>query len=278
MSSIHTVQSVMGQLDPAEMSGTVLAAMDISRPAVESMQRRWPNSGRGTDLIDLNREFPGNENGPGAPGRHAAMVFNRLLRPNADASLDFHTSTTGIDAPAFHLAKMDVPEAKILAELFPVDQIFNNAGYPGLLSNAFLDAGIPSITPEVGNARVLDMEMIPRFVEGTMNVLKHYGILSGPIGRTAKDTNVFVGNSLFPVLASQGGIVEPLVKLKDKVVPGQKVAIQRNSFGEVVAEYSSGVEGEVGGIRSDATSEPGNVLMFIVFNHAPVEGQRDYPE
>jgi uncharacterized protein len=57
-----------------------------------------------------------------------------------------------------------------------------------------------------------------------------------------------------------------------------KVAMQRNTFGEVVAEYTSGVAGEVGALRSDATSEPGNVLVFIIFNHAPPEGQRVYPE
>ena len=43
MSSVHTVQSVMNELEPAEMSGTVMAVMDMSRPALESMQRRWPN-------------------------------------------------------------------------------------------------------------------------------------------------------------------------------------------------------------------------------------------
>jgi hypothetical protein len=47
MSSVHTVQTVMNQLDPGEMSGTVMAVTDVSGPALESMQRRWPNSGRG---------------------------------------------------------------------------------------------------------------------------------------------------------------------------------------------------------------------------------------
>src|SRR6185436_15287573 len=51
MSSVYTVHTVMNQLDPAEMSGTVTAVTDVSRPAMESMQRRWPNSGRGNDLI-----------------------------------------------------------------------------------------------------------------------------------------------------------------------------------------------------------------------------------
>jgi hypothetical protein len=69
---------------------------------------------------------------------------------------------------------------------------------------------------------------------------------------------VFIGNSALPILATQGGLVEHLVKLNDKVEAGQKVAIQRNSFGEVVAEYTSSVAGEVTGQRSEAMSEPGN--------------------
>jgi predicted deacylase len=239
MSSIHTVQTVMNGLDPAQMSGTVMAVTDVSRPAIEGMQRRWPNFGRGNDLIDMNREWPGNENGITAPSRHAGLLFNRLLRPNADAAIGFHTGTTGFEVTAFNIAGMDVPEIKAMVDLYPVGQIFDNHVYPGVLHNAFVDVGIPSFCAEVGAARVLDLEMIPLFVEGTMNVLKHYGILTGPMGRTGKDVGVFIGNSSFPVLATQGGLVELLVKLNDKIEAGQKVAVQRNSFGEVVAEYSS---------------------------------------
>lgn len=278
MSNIHTVQTVMNQLDPAEMSGTVMAVADISRPALESMQRRWPNQGRGPDLIDMNREWPGNENGLTAASRHAGLLFNRLLRPNADFAIDFHTGTTGFEVAAFNIAGMDVPEVKAMVDLYPVGQIFDNHVYPGVLHNAFMDLGIPSFTPEIGAARVLDLEMIALFVEGTMNVLKHHGIVAGSMGRTGKDLDVFVGNSAFPILATAGGIVEHLVKLDDSVKPGQKVAIQRDSFGDVVAEYSSGVDGKITGQRSDAMSEPGNPLLFILFNKAAREGVETYPE
>jgi predicted deacylase len=111
-----------------------------------------------------------------------------------------------------------------------------------------------------------------------MNVLKHHGILAGPLGRTGKDVAVFIGNSALPVLATQGGLVEHLVKLNDKVEAGQKVAIQRNSFGEVVAEYTSSVAGEITGQRSDAMSEPGNPLVFILFHKAPPDSVETYPE
>jgi uncharacterized protein len=278
ISSVRALQTVMDQLDPAAMSGAVLAVLDVSRPAIEGMARRWPNSGRGIDLIDMNREWPGNENGPTAPSRHAGLLFNRLLRPNTDYAIDFHTGTTGMDVTAFHLARMDLPEVRAMAQLFPIDQIFDNPAYPGLLANAFIDAGIPAFTPEIGAPRILDHSMIPLFVEGTMNVLKHHGIIAGPMGRTGRETGIFIGNSAYAVLATNGGFVELLVKLKDKVEAGQRVAVQRNAFGEVVAEYTSGVTGEVTACRTDATSEPGNMLVAVLYNHAPPDPIDPIPE
>jgi uncharacterized protein len=278
ISPVHTIQTIMSQLDPAQMSGTVLAVPDVSRPALEAMARRWPNSGRGIDLIDINREWPGNENGASAASRHAGILFNRLFRPNADYALDFHTGTTGMDVTAFNLARMELPEVRAMAELFPIDQIFDNAAYPTLLANAFINVGIPALTPEIGASRILDLSMIPLFVEGTMNVLKHHEIISGQMGRAGRDTDIFIANSGHTILATHGGFVELLVKLKDKVKVGQKVAIQRNTFGEVVAEYTSGVAGEVMGRRSDATAEPGIPLIAILYNDATHELPVDYSE
>jgi uncharacterized protein len=278
MSPVHMVHTVMNQLDPGEMSGTVMAITDVSRPALEATERRWPNSGRGVDLIDINREWPGNENGATAASRHAGLLFKRLLRQNADVAIDFHTGTTGFDVTGFNIARMDMPEIRAMVELYPVGQIWDSSVYRGVLAEELIEAGIPSFTPEMGRARVLDFKMISMFAEGTMNVLKHHGIIAGPMGRTGKDLSVFIGNSAFPILASKGGFVEHLVKLNDKVEPGQKVAIQRNSFGEVVAEYTSSVAGEMTGQRSDATSEPGNPLAFVLFNKATPEGIETYPE
>jgi uncharacterized protein len=278
ISSVHAIQTIMSDLDPAAMSGTVIAVPDISRPALEGMARRWPNSGLGIDLIDMNRQWPGNEEGASAPSRHAGLLFNRLFKPNADYAIDFHTAATGMDATAFHLARMDLPEVRAMAELYPINQIFDNPAYPTLLANAFIDAGIPAFTPEIGAPRILDHAMVPLFVEGTMNVLKHHGVIAGQIGRTGHDTRVFVANSGHTVLATHGGFVELLVKLNNNVAVGQRLAIQRNTFGEVVAEYTSSVAGKVVAYRTDATAEPGTPLVFIFYNSTSPEFPVDYVE
>jgi predicted deacylase len=279
MSSVHTVQTIMNRLNPQTMSGTVMAVLDIARPAMESMQRRWPSSGRGQELIDMNREWPGNEQGFSAVSRQAGLVFNRLLKPNSDLAIDFHTGTTGLDAAALHIGDMRIPEVKTMMMLYPVAVIWDNPVYPSVLHNAYVAAGIPCFTPEIGAARRLDLAIIPIFVEGTLNVFKHYGVMPGAIGRTARDTNVYIGKNAIPVITTQGGFIELLVQMDATVTAGQKVAIQRNAFGEILAEYTSPVRGRIGSLRSDATSEPGNVLMFILTDAAsPTSGTTAYSE
>jgi predicted deacylase len=87
-----------------------------------------------------------------------------------------------------------------------------------------------------------------------------------------------IGKNVYPVVSSQGGFIEWLVKITDNVRVGQKLAIQRNAFGEVLAEYTSPVQGRIAGLRSDATSEPGNVLTFILSTSAPASGAVPYVE
>jgi predicted deacylase len=270
MSSVSTVQTVMRLLDPTQMAGSVMAVLDVSRPAIEGMLRRWPNSGRGIGLIDMNREWPGNENGATATSRHAGLLFNRLLRPNSDLAMDFHTGTTGLAAAALNIGDRRIPDVKIMMDQFPVGLIWDDPIYPGVLQNAFVDVDIPCFTPEVGAARSLDAEIIALFVEGTMNVLKTYAVVPGKIGRTARDVSAYIGKYVLPIVATEGGFVEFQAKLDDKLVPGQTIAIQRDTFGAIVAEYKNSVEGKLAAARTDALSDPGNVLAFILFN-APLK-------
>jgi hypothetical protein len=56
------------------------------------------------------------------------------------------------------------------------------------------------------------------------------------------------------------------------------VAIQRNTFGEVVAQYPSGIAGKVTGLRTDATAEPGIALVMILYQSAAKQNPEDYVE
>ena len=266
VSPVDAVQRTMAQLDPATMSGTVTAVYDVSRPAREAVTRMWPIAQWGSQLIDLNRVWPGNEAGGNAPTRHAGLVFNRLFKPNADIALDYHTAATSGDFTAFIFAKMGKPEVKAMALLYPIEQIKSDPGFEGTLETSLVKAGIPALTIEIGAPRSYDKRQIAMFVEGTMNVLKYHQVIGGAIGRTSKEANTFFGNAFHTVRATNGGFLELLVDLRTKVSAGQVMAIQRNSFGEVVREYKSEVAGEISTLQRDALIEPGTRVVQVLYN------------
>lgn len=266
LSPVNAVQRIMASLDPAKMSGTVTAVYDLSRPAKEYTQRKWPIAQNGGSLTDLNRVFPGNENGNDATTRHAGLLWNRLFKHNVDVALDFHTAATGSEYTMFMFADFRNPEIRKIAELFPIEQIKNDPGATGTLETTFVMSRIPVVTIEIGAPRCFDMQKIAMTVEGSMNVLKHYKVIQGTIDRTSKEAKTFFGDQFEVIRSITGGYLELLVHLRDRVKPGQKVAIQRNSFGDIVAEYQANVAGEVALIARDALSEPGSRVLQILYD------------
>jgi predicted deacylase len=176
----------------------------------------------------------------------------------------FHTGGTGSDFARFVFAYPKDAESLRMTELFPVDQIVADPGLPGTLEYALGQAGIPALTVELGGPRGFDAEMMRIGVEGGENLLAHYKMTDRPVGQTAKDRNVFRGNDLEDIGSITGGFAELLVKLNDEVKKGQKVAIQRNAFGDVVHEYTARVDGRVAIIGTDAIRERGvNIVMIL---------------
>ncbi|MBE9157967.1 succinylglutamate desuccinylase/aspartoacylase family protein [Nodosilinea sp. LEGE 06152] len=266
VSGIDAVQRVMAQLDPTAMAGSVVAVLGVSRPAVEYTRSHWLTAQGGGSQVDMNRVWPGNEAGATAATRHAGLLWNRLLINNVDMVIDYHTVTTGSDFTLFLFADLRQPTVRQMAELFPAEQMQNDPGLAGTLETALVEAGIPAMTVEIGGPRRFDPTKIAGAVEGTLNVLKHYGLVDGPLGRTAAEVGTVVGDALETIRATTGGFLEMLVDLRDRVIPGQPIARQRNAFGDVVAEYRAGVMGEVAVVARDAVCEPGSRVVQILYS------------
>jgi uncharacterized protein len=266
VSGIDAVQRVMAQLDPTAMTGTVIAVLGVSRPALEYSRSFWPSAQQGGVGIDMNRVWPGDETADNAAARHAGLLWQRLFMPNVEAVLDYHTITTGSAFTVFLFADMRQPAIRQMAELFPVEHIKDDPGLGGTLETAFVEAGIPALTIEIGEGRRFEPNKIALAVEGSLNVLKHYGMVDGPLGRTAADMGTVFGDTLETIRATAGGYLELLVGLRDRVTPGHPLALQRNAFGDVVAEYCATVAGEVAVVARDALCEPGARVVQILYN------------
>ena len=258
----RVVQKVVDSLDPASLSGTVTAVVQASPGALMHVNRKWYLSTDGGDLVDMNRIMPGKAKGNTAEV-HADKLSNNLWAGNADQAIDLHTQSTDTEYPVFIYADYRMPEVQRLAELIPADQIKADPGSRGNVEGEFVFNKIPAITLEMGNGRVYEPERIDRSVEGVRNVLIDMKMLDGKMGRTAKDYGTFIGNDMTSVRATRGGYAEILVKIGDDVKKGDKIAVQRNPFGDVIQEYTAPRDGKVLSVGTGATREAGALLVRI---------------
>ena len=265
LNPIATVQKVFAELDPSKLSGAVIGVIGSSRPGVEHTTRGWLWMDLGHSLINPNRTWPGIENG-NTVQRHSWLLMNRLIKGNVDIGVDIHTGGNGIAFGLFSFTDSKDKEALQLSKLFPLDQIYLHQGTGGSLAAELVTAGIPAFTLELGGPRSLDQDMIDAGVKGVENVFSYYKMQDRPMGQTALDRNVFIGNELVDLFAYNSGYTELFVKIDDMVTKGQKVAVQKNAFGEIIHEYISPTDGRVAIIGTDYVRERGVDVVSILTN------------
>jgi len=265
LNPIATVQKVFAELDPSKLSGAVIGVIGSSRPGVEHTTRGWLWMDLGHSQINPNRTWPGIENG-NTVQRHSWLLMNRLIKGNVDIGVDIHTGGNGIAFGLFSFTDSKDKEALQLSKLFPLDQIYLHQGTGGSLAAELVAAGIPAFTLELGGPRSLDQDMIDAGVKGVENVFSYYKMQDRPMGQTAMDRNVFIGNELVDLFADNSGYTELFVKIDDMVTKGQKVAVQKNAFGEIIHEYISPTDGRVAIIGTDYVRERGVDVVSILTN------------
>lgn len=263
VNGIRTVQTTMAAIDPAKLSGVVVGVTGSNPNAITRVTRNWMSGTDGGETDNFNRLFPGKEKGTAAQ-QHAWKMWHKLVKGNADYVLDMHTQSTGTSFPFFVYADYRDPRIQQLAELMPADQIKKDPGEGGSFETANVEAKIPAITMELGNPRAFDPDMVTRGSEGARNVMVHLKMIDGKIGRTAKSMKAYVANDMSNVRAEIGGYAEVSVKVGDMVKKGQKVAVQLNQFGDVVKEYTAGMDGKVLSVGTDAVREPRALLVRII--------------
>jgi uncharacterized protein len=265
LNPIAAVLKVFAELDPSKLSGSVIGVIGSSRPGVEHTTRGWLWMDLGHSQINPNRTWPGVEDG-NTVQRHSWLLMNRLIKGNVDIGVDIHTGGNGITFGLFAFTNNKDKESQQLTKLFPLDQIYLFPSTGGSLSAALVAAGIPAFTLELGGPRSLEQEMIDAGVLGVGNVMTYYKMHDRPMGQTAMDRNVFIGNELVDLFADNSGFTELFVKIDDMVTKGQKVAAQKNAFGEIVHEYISPVDGRVAIIGTDYVRERGVDVVSILAN------------
>ena len=181
------VKRLCTDLAPEEMRGRLILIPQLSESACRAHQRSSPQDG-----VNMNRAFPGNPRG--SLSYRISNFIKTVIFPQVRVVLDFHAG--GMEAvypicASFHPLPdpRQHAETVAIARLFdtPFIFIYSRQMASGLLTDEAEDEGKIALGGEFGQAQAVSPAGVRHVYEGTRNVLRRYGMLSGEIARVDPD-------------------------------------------------------------------------------------------
>lgn len=254
-----TINRVFDAVDPADLSG-VLIGFPISNPLAVMTKSRIASLDY--ERLNLNRVFPGNAGGL-ITERIAAAIFEGGIS-RANAHLDFHEG--GYDFMAEYLIVHTIPEddatssasldlAKAFGMGIPILAMETRPeslriGFGGTSTIQANTRSVPAMASELGGAGRVWPQYLEMGFEGTLNVLKHLGMIHGP--KTEVDREQMISTFSQWPRPTKGGWWTNLVELGQVVEAGEPVGTVRNAFGEVVETLTAPHKSVIFDIRNSA--------------------------
>ncbi|WP_439532189.1 succinylglutamate desuccinylase/aspartoacylase family protein [Polymorphobacter sp.] len=259
LNGIDVIHRLVASLDPAGLAGTVIAVPGLNPPGLLQSTREFTATGS-HNSPNLNREMPGSLDGS-AVAHHAALLWQNLMRPNADLAVDLHTQSRGTAYVMYVFASN--ARTRRMAELMLPDAIKLDRGDKGTIENTLTDDGVPAITLELGHPERFDAAMISRGVAGLQNLMREQKMLAGTV---IEPTATVTGNALASVRAPRGGWARLVVPLGSRVEQGQPVASISDAFGRTTDTLVAPQAGIISSSVTDPRVERGSTLVRILYS------------
>jgi len=243
---VEAIPLAYADVDPNELSGTLVMVPVCNLPAYEAGQRNSPIDG-----MNLARVFPGKASGT-VTERIAYALTDHLLH-QADFLLDLHSGGIAYEIPTLIGYLHDEGElgtrSRAAAQAFGAPVLW---GHPmpipdGRTISAATTLGIPWLYTEApgGFAHATD---IACFRRGIHNVMRHLQMLSNQQVDALQDLRPlfhFVGDGNLDIVTMDpvGGLFRPTVQVPQRVTKGESLGNITDLFGNlsatVVAEMDS---------------------------------------
>jgi predicted deacylase len=235
LNGVGVVRRVVPQIDPDELSGTILVVGIVNYFGFQTAEHRNP-----VDDTKLNRTYPGNADGT-TSDRLTRATFE--VATDADMILDLHQGSTSrmidevrVRCGRRHRLHEDCLE---LAKVFGCGHVLDQKGPDGQLARVAPDEGIPTVDPELGGSVGLDESSVAVGVEGVFNVLNYYDFLNERV-RTETQTRA---RGFEQYGAPAGGLVDFEVALGERVSPGTTLFTVTDVFGQQKAKVTADSNG-----------------------------------
>ena len=245
--SIIALEGLIGSLDPAQISGTVIILPLVNIP---SFQQKVPHVNP-VDNKSMNRFYPGKEDG--TQTERASFLITKEVVDKSDYLIDFHGGDLDESLRPYTYwvisgNKKQDAISKEMALAFGLDYIIISEDRPkDLNATKYLDntaamRGKPTVTVEAGYAGTVETDDVAVLVQGTRSVMRLLKMLPG--SPHAIGHPVWI-KSLAEVTSPVDGIFYPLVKRDTYVEAGRKLGDVTDYFGKVIFEPRAPVSGVI---------------------------------
>ena len=253
LNGVPVIQRLFRELDATKLKGTIVGIPVMNVPSLIRKKRRF------NDGVDLNRIMPGKADG-NVSQVYAYRFLERVIK-QLDYLLDLHTASFGRINSYYIRANMNDPITEKMAMLQNAQIIVNNPAPDSTLRGACMDIGIYAITLEVGDPQKFQKGMIRSGLTGVHNLLNHLGVTEGDIDEP--EISPILCSSSHWLYTKKGGMLEIFPKVMDKITKGQRIAILRNIFGDIIEEYIAPENGIVIGKSTNPVSQTGARILHL---------------
>ncbi|CAO3587866.1 unnamed protein product [Absidia cylindrospora] len=262
LNGVPCIHRVVSEIDVGKLKGTVVAIPCVNVVGYLKFQREF------ADGRDLNRQFPGKEDG------FASQVFSYQLMHKIISQfnylIDLHTASFGRVNSYYVRSDMNDPVSATLAHLQQPQIVLHNSGQDGTLRSAASARGIKAITVEIGNPQLFQNQYVQWSYFGVMRILDHLDMYALP-ETTTKDENGLSRGPPSTILCSKGfwiytrtgGILEVYPGVNSIIRKGDTIARVKNIFGNLVDTYFAPCGGIVIGRSSNPVAMAGDRILHL---------------
>ncbi|WP_373086235.1 N(2)-acetyl-L-2,4-diaminobutanoate deacetylase DoeB [Sneathiella sp.] len=227
-----------------KMSGRVIIVPGMNYPAFRAARRTSPIDGG-----NMNRVFPGRPDG--TVTEKIADFFQRTLLPMADYVIDIHSGGKTLDFVPFCAAhvldnKQQQADCVAMMEAFnaPYSVMLLEVDAVGMYDTSAEEMGKIFISTELGGGGSAWAATVAIAKKGVSNVLKHAGVLPGPLEKSTTIQLDMPDGQCF-ISSVSNGLLEIATDLGSHVTKGQTLArvhdIERTGTRPVI--YKSPLDG-----------------------------------
>jgi predicted deacylase len=245
--SIIALEKLVGMLNPAEISGTVIIVPLIN---IQSFEQKVPHVNP-VDKKSMNRFYPGKMDG--TQTERASYLITKQVVEQCDHLIDLHGGDLDESLrPYSYWTKTGNEKqdqiSREMALAFGLDHIIISTDRPKdpqasrYLENTATTRGKPSITAEAGYAGTVETDDLNALINGCLSVMRYLKLLPGR--PTTIEHPVWI-EKVLTLASEQTGMFYPLVKRGTYVEQGMKVGYVTDYLGKIVFEARAPAAGVV---------------------------------